>query len=124
MASLLCLADDLLTHILAHAVLCVDYCHAARACKRLLAAAEAGSKRRLMSENSCWLYVPLEQSYGNGTRFTWRTRLALGSREAYTAASKLSWLGAGLIIYGTSSFQNMSVSDLAERMTAVLNKGL
>merc|ERR1712185_659975 len=106
MTSLLCLADDLLTHILVHAVLCVDYCHAARACKRLLAAAEAGSKRRLMSENSCWLYVPLQQSYGNGTRFTWRTRLALGFREASTAVSKLSWLGAGLIIYGTSSFEN------------------
>ena len=97
---LLCLPDELIVLILTHAVLAVDYCRAARACKRLLAAAEAASKGRLMLETSRWLYVPLEQSYGDDTRFTWRTRLALGFREAYNAASKLSWLGAGLIIYG------------------------
>ena len=114
---LLSLPNEMLTHILALAVLMKDICHAARSCQRLLAAAEQASKARL----DCQLYVPLERSYG-GTQFTWRTRLALSFREAFQAAGKLSWLGAGLVIYGSSCFQNQNVSDIAERMTQVLNQ--
>lgn len=119
---LLSLANEMLTHILTLVVLMKDICHAARSCQRLLAAAEQASKARLMSGNSCQLYVPLERSYGGGTQFTWRTRLALSFREAFQAADKLSWLGAGLVIYGPSFFQNECASDIAERMTDVLNQ--
>ena len=121
-ALLLALPDELLVVVLAHTTLAVDLCHAARACLRFLAAAEAASETCLSSENSP-MYVPLASWYGRGTPFTWRTRLALGFREAYGSATKLGWLGAGLVVFGSSCAQGESAYREAGCMTDVLNYG-
>ena len=110
--ALLSLPDDLLACLLKFG-LTIDLSHAARACSRLRAAAEAASEQILNSEAGP-MFVPLGESYGPrvtvgvtdpyqlGSRFTWRTRLALSLREkAYGQTRKLVQLEAGLIVVGS-----------------------
>ena len=121
--TLLAVPDELLVIVLIHARLAVDLCHAARACSRLRAAAEAASEACLRSSKNSPLYVPLGLWYGRGTPFTWRTRLALAFREAYDSATKLGWLGAGLVVFGSAYAEGESAYREAGGLTDVLNHG-
>ena len=113
--ALLSLPDDLLACLL-KCGLTIDLSHAARACSRLRAAAEAASEQILNSEAGP-NFVPLGESYGrySSTPFTWRTRLALSLPEgAYKQTFKLVELGAGLIVVG--SWREGDQGDLAETL--------
>lgn len=115
--ALLWLPDDLLACLL-KCGLTIDLSHAARACSRLRAAAEAASEQILNSEAGP-NFVPLGESYGrySSTPFTWRTRLALSLPEgAYQQTFKLVELGAGLIVVGCSSWREGDQGALAETL--------
>ena len=109
--SLLSLPDELLTCLLTKCTLVVDLFHAARACSRLRAAAEAASEQILNSESGP-LFVPLGwRDSSSGIEYilggsclalTLRMRLALSFREAYKQARTLVHLKAGLIVYGSA----------------------
>ena len=117
--TLLSLPDDLLACLLKFG-LTIDLSHAARACSRLRAAAEAASEQVLNSEAGP-KFVPLGESYGrylsNRSPFTWRTRLALSlPEEAYEQTFQLVQLQAGLIVVGCSSWREGDQGALAETL--------
>ena len=119
---LLTLPDDLLVVCLLKCGLTIDLSHAARACSRLRAAAEAASEQVLNSEAGP-NFVPLGESYGRylskygRSPFTWRTRLALSlPEEAFQQTFKLVQLEAGLIVVGCSSWREGDQGALAETL--------
>ena len=116
--SLLVLPDELLAHILRKCKLLSSYSHAAGVCTRLRVFVE-DTCRLMLEEPNSWKYLPLEATYGPGvgSRLTWRTRLLFGFSEAYRATCKLIALRAGLVIFGSTCYQNGSAAREARMMT-------